>query len=201
MGKVLYIKASPKQNGTSNTYRIADAFIIAYQHHHPQDEITILDLYSENISYLTEEDIAMHAQFAAANARSHPALKYAYQFLEADKLVFAEPLWNLGIPAILKSYFDYICIAGLTFQYTPNGAIGLCEGKKAVNITTRGGNYSTGFLASVEMGDRYIKTVLNFLGITQYDMILAEGLDVVGNDSEAILSMAMGEAGILAEAF
>lgn len=41
-------------------------------------------------------------------SRNHPVLKYSYQVLEADKYVFAEPLWNLGVPAILKAYIDYI---------------------------------------------------------------------------------------------
>lgn len=51
----------------------------------------------------------------------YPILKYAYQFLDADKYIIASPLWNLGIPAILKAYIDYICITGITFKYTSVG--------------------------------------------------------------------------------
>ena len=30
-------------------------------------------------------------------------------------------MWNLGIPAILKAYLDYVSVSGITFQYTENG--------------------------------------------------------------------------------
>ena len=62
-------------------------------------------------------------------------------------------MWNLSIPAILKAYIDYIVVAGVTFTYTPQGAAGLCHGKKAVFITTRGGDYM-GQMKEFEMGVR-----------------------------------------------
>ena len=95
MCKVLYIKANAKPEGTSRTFKISEAFIEAYKKDHPEDEIITLDLYKEGISFLTEEGVSMHAP-APGEGKDHPVLKYAYQFLEADKYVFAEPLWNLG---------------------------------------------------------------------------------------------------------
>lgn len=133
--------------------------------------------------------------------KDHPVLKYAYQFLEADKYVFAEPLWNLSIPAILKAYIDYICVTGITFKYTEQGPVGLCQGKKAVNITTRGGEYSEEPFASWEMGDKYLKTILGFLGITDFTTIAANKLDVIGEDVEAIVNKAIKEAEELAKNF
>jgi FMN-dependent NADH-azoreductase len=61
----------------------------------------VIDLYKENLIFLPESSVLAHAM-AATDAQNDPILKYAYQFLEADKYVFAEPLWNLGIPAVLK---------------------------------------------------------------------------------------------------
>ncbi|MGE5379860.1 MAG: FMN-dependent NADH-azoreductase, partial [Methylocystaceae bacterium] len=114
---------------------------------------------------------------------------------------FAEPLWNLSIPAILKAYIDYICVAGITFQYTEKGPIGVCSGKKAVNITTRGGEYSEGPGAAFEMGDRYLKTILGFLGITDYTTIAANKLDIAGQDIDAILARTIKQAEDLAKNF
>ncbi|MGE5380933.1 MAG: FMN-dependent NADH-azoreductase, partial [Methylocystaceae bacterium] len=124
MSKVLYIKANPKPNDQSRTFRISDRFIEVYKQNHPQDEIITLNLYQEGIAFISAEIVASKGQ--VISDRNHPVFKYAFQFLEADKYVFAEPLWNLSIPAILKAYIDYICVAGITFQYTEKGPIGVC---------------------------------------------------------------------------
>ncbi|NLC76365.1 MAG: FMN-dependent NADH-azoreductase [Clostridia bacterium] len=199
MGTVLYIKANARRDA-SRTFEISDRFVTVYQKNHPQDEIITLDLYQERIDFLKEEDLYLH-RLSPEEGRNHPVLKYTYQFLDADKYVFAEPLWNLGVPAILKAYFDYICISGITFKYTETGPVGLCQGKKAVNITTRGGEYSEGSLALLEMGDRYIKTILGFLGVTDYTTIAANNLDVIGIDIDAIVNEAIREAEELARSF
>ena len=200
MSTVLYIKANAKPEGASRTFRISDYFIEVYKKHHPADQIITLDLYKEGIDFLSEEGVAMH-QPALGEERNHPIFKYAYQFLEADKYVFAEPLWNLGVPAILKAYIDYISINSITFRYTAEGPVGSCIGKKAVNITARGGEYSEGTFAAWEMGDKYLRTILGFLGITDFTTISADKLDMIGQDIEAIVNNAKEKAQQLAISF
>lgn len=201
MSKVLYIKANPKPVDQSRTYRISDSFIEEYKKLHPEDEITTLDLYQEGIRFLSMEDIGTVFGEKSEDSRNHPILKYTYQFVEADKFVIAEPLWNLSIPAILKAYIDYITVTGITFKYTAEGPVGLCQGKKAVNIIARGGLYSEEPYASYEMGDRYLRTIFAFLGITDYNSIAAEELDVIGKDVTAIVDNAITKAKELAKSF
>ena len=117
------------------------------------------------------------------------------------KVEVAEPFWNLSIPAILKAYIDYISVTGITFKYTETGPVGLCVGKKAVNIVTRGGDYSVEPAASFEMGDRYLRSIFGFLGITDFTTIAANGLDVIGNDVDAIVGEAIMSAKELAKNF
>jgi FMN-dependent NADH-azoreductase len=200
MSKVLYIKANPKKDEQSRTFRIANAFVEAYKQHHPDDEIITLDLYKEGIDFLREKDVIAHSG-ESIDEKSNPTLKYAYQFCNADKYIFAEPLWNLGIPAILKAYFDYVSVAGITFKYTESGPVGLCAGKKAVNISTQGGDYSHGFAAELELGNRYIKTILGLFGITDFKSIIASNLDVIGMDVDAIVKKAIDEAREVAKTF
>ena len=201
MSKVLYIKANAKPAGQSRTFRISDAFITAYRQSHPDDEIITLDLYKEGIDFLSADDINTVFGPKTAESRNHPILKYAYQFFEADKYVIAEPLWNLSVPAVLKAYIDYICVTGITFNYTAEGAVGLCQGKKAINITSRGGEYSKGPYSAYEMGDRYLRTIFAFLGITDFTTIAADGLDIEGSDVEAIVSKAIQNAQQAARTF
>jgi FMN-dependent NADH-azoreductase len=200
MSKVLYIKANSKPDGVSRTFQISDAFVEQYKKYHPEDDVVVLDLYKLGIHFLEEEDIEYHNP-APGVGKDHPVLKYAYQFLEADKYVFAEPLWNLGIPAILKAYIDYICVNNITFHYTAEGPVGLCKGKKAINITTRGGDYSSAIAKEYELGDRYLRTILGFLGITDVTTIAADQLDVMGIDVEKIVEKDIEEANKIAETF
>jgi FMN-dependent NADH-azoreductase len=200
MDTVLYIKANPKKDSDSRTFRISNAFIETYKINHPQDTIITLDLYREGIDFLHEDGIAIHRP-NPGQTREHPILKYAYQFLEADKYVFAEPLWNLGVPAILKAYIDYICVTTVTFKYSAEGPVGMCTNKKAINITARGGEYSEGKLASWEMGDKYLRTIMGFLGIKDFMTISADNLDVIGQDVEAIVGKAINKARVIAKSF
>ena len=200
MSTVLYIKANPKPEGASRTFKISDKFIEAYKEHNPDDTIVTLDLYKEGIAFLSAEGVRMHFM-EPGEGRSDPILKYAYQFLDADKYVFAEPLWNLSIPAILKAYIDYISVANITFKYTAEGPVGLCNNKKAVNITSRGGNFSEGELVVWEMGDRYLRIILGYLGITDFTTIAADNLDAREQDAEAIIAGAITRAQAFAKSF
>ncbi|WP_010243088.1 FMN-dependent NADH-azoreductase [Acetivibrio cellulolyticus] len=201
MTKVLYIKANAKPEGESRTFKISDSFVETYKVSHPEDEIITLDLYKEGINFLPVGQLNELHSPEPGTGKNHPILKYAYQFLEADKYVIAEPLWNLSIPAVLKAYIDYITVTGITFKYTAEGPVGLCQGKKAVNITARGGAYVDGPGAAFEMGDRYLRTLFAFLGIRDFTTISAEALDVIGNDVNTIVANAIKEAQKIAKTF
>lgn len=201
MKKILYIKANVKPERQSRTYKISDSFIEEYKKNNPEDEIITLDLYKEGIDFLKGEDLNSVFGPKTEESRNHPILKYAYEFAEADKYVVAAPMWNLSIPAILKAYIDYITVTGITFKYTAEGPVGLCTGKKALFITSRGGEYSQGPAASVEMGERYIRTIFAFLGITDMQSVSAEKVDVIGSDVEGILAEAITKAKDIAKQF
>ena len=198
MSKVLYIKANIKNEGESRTYKVSDHFVEAYKKNHPEDEVTVLDLYKENIDFLRGEDLGKLFGPKSEDSKNDPILKYAYQFAEADKYIVAAPMWNLSIPAILKAYIDYICLAGITFKYTEQGPVGLLNGKKAVHIVARGGEYED---SPYEMGDRYLKTMFGFFGITDMTTIAIENLDVIGVDVEGVIKEAKEKADKLLENF
>lgn len=191
MSKVLYIKANIKPEGVSRTFKISDSFVEQYRKINPNDEVIIIDLYKDGINFLKGEDLNSIFGPKTDESKNNSILKYAYQFAEADKYIIAAPMWNLSIPAILKAYIDYVSVTGITFKYTAEGPVGLCHGKKAIHIVTRGGAYSEGPAASYEMGDRYLRTIFGFFGITDFSTISAEKLDVMGEDVEAILENAI----------
>ncbi|AFS79751.1 FMN-dependent NADH-azoreductase AzoR [Gottschalkia acidurici 9a] len=200
MSKVIYIKANAKPEGASRTFRISDSFVESYRESHPNDEIIVLDLYKENMGFLTEEDVALH-NVKPGEGKNYPVLKYAYQFLEADKFIISAPFWNLSFPAILKAYLDYVTVSGITFKYTSQGPVGLCEGKKAIHFVTRGGAYSQEPLSDFELGDRYLRTLLGFLGIRDFTTFAREDMDRSDTNVELVVSDAIKEAQELAKNF
>ena len=131
-------------------------------------------------------------------SKKHPHLEYAYQFVEADKYIFAAPMWNLSIPAILKAYIDYISVTGITFKYTAEGPVGLCQNKKAIHIVTRGGEYKD---MPYEMGDRYLRTILGFFGIEDIQTLAVDNTDSNPEGLEEILSEAIQQAQEIAVQF
>lgn len=90
----------------------------------------------------------------------------------SDVIVFGVPMYNLGIPAQLKTYIDYLNRAGVTFRYTENGPEGLIKGKKAIVVLAHGGIYKDG---PADLTKLYMQTVLNFIGITDIEFVYAEG--------------------------
>lgn len=195
MAKVLYIKCDAQKDNESRTYRMSDAFVEEYKKTHPEDEIVVLDLYAEDIDFLPKDKVMEVHIPAQGENREHPILKYAYQFADADKYIVAAPFWNLSFPAILKAYIDYVCVTGITFKYTATGAVGLCKQEsKAMYIVSRGGEYSTPPADQFDMGTPYLRTLFAFMGVKNFDVISANGLDVIGNDVEAIMSKAIAEA-------
>ena len=198
MSKVLYIKANMKNDGESRTYKVSDSFVEAYKKNNPEDEVIVLDLYKENIDFLRPDDLGKLFGPKNEESKNDPLLKYAYQFAEADKYIIAAPMWNLSIPAILKAYIDYVSVTGITFQYTAEGPVGLLNNKKAVHIVSRGGEYGN---APYEMGDRYLRTILGFFGISDIETIAIENVDVIGADVQGKVEEAIESAKLLIDKF
>lgn len=200
MSKVLYIKANPKKEG-SKTFQISDEFIEEYKRTHPNDEVKVLDLYEEGLKFLDMDDINTLFSEKTEDSKNNEILKYAYEFKEADKYVFSAPMWNLSFPSILKAYIDYVSVSGITFKYTSEGAVGLCTGKKAVYITSRGSIFSKGPIEPFEMGERYMKAILGFFGIYDVQTLFAEGVDMSSTDLDKLMSDVISNAKEVAKNF
>lgn len=97
-----------------------------------------------------------------------------------DTLVINAPMYNFNIPTQLKTYFDFIARAGVTFRYGENGAEGLVKGKKAIVLCAFGGIHQG---TATDLVTPYIKTFLGFIGITDVQFVYAQG---IGYGADAI---------------
>ncbi|MEO1730767.1 MAG: NAD(P)H-dependent oxidoreductase [Pseudomonadota bacterium] len=107
----------------------------------------------------------------------------------ADTIVFATPIYNFGVPAVVKAWADLVARAGTTFKYTENGPVGLLEGKKAYITAASGG---TPIGADFDFMSSWLTFFLGFLGIADVEVIAADG--IMGADAEAKIAAAIEKA-------
>lgn len=96
------------------------------------------------------------------------------EFLASDAIVIGAPMYNFTVPTQLKAWIDRISVAGRTFAYDENGPKGLAGGKKVVIVSTAGGIHA-GQASGVAHED-YLQLLLRFLGITDIEVVRAQGL-------------------------
>lgn len=209
---LLYITANPKSDADSYSLTVGRAFLDAYRQQQTGEQITELNLYQmENLPNIDadvfsgweklERGTAFDQLTVEESKKVSRINELADQFVAADRYVFVTPLWNLSVPPKMKTYIDTICIPGKTFKYTESGPVGLLKNKKAVHIQARGGVYLEGPARDFEMGDRYIRTILTFLGVTDIQSIIAEGMAQIPEQAEAIKAKAVAQAKQAAVAF
>lgn len=209
--QLLYIKANPKAVESSFSLSVGKAFIDAYRAEKPKDDIVELDLYRMEIPQIDTDvfsgwgKLQQGKKFEELSAEEKQKVakinELTEQFIAADKYVFATPLWNFSFPPRLKTYIDNICIAGKTFKYTADGPVGLLKNKKAIHIQARGGVYSEGPAQEMEFGDRYLQTIFGFVGITDVDSIIVEGMAQMPNETDKIKEQAIARANEKARVF
>ncbi|MBO4262935.1 MAG: NAD(P)H-dependent oxidoreductase [Clostridia bacterium] len=174
---ILFINACVRKD--SRTKRLADAFLAT-----KKDPVTELRLAEVDFPVTDEAFLSRRDELADNGAFDDSAFCLARQFAAADEIVIAAPTWDLSFPAALKQYFEQINVVGVTFRYLSDGtAEGLCKAEKLTYITTAGGEYFP-----EEYGFGYVKALSRtFYGINNVELIKATGLDIYGNDPEAII--------------
>lgn len=228
MSTILVIQAHPH---TSNSLSLAVGkhFIKKYRQAHPEDKIIIRDLFTkEGVPPLN--DFTMTAwqkqKFGQPLTADETALlkKHAAwltEFINADKYVFINPMYNHFLPAELKQYLDLTAVAHKTFKYTSKGSVGLLKNKKVLHIQASGSEYhksgkwgivkflfrkafhiqSKESCALMDLGDLYLTNMMKFYGIIDIEKIFIEGADAHRDQRQQILQQVLVKAAGLAQSF
>lgn len=211
MATVLYITAHPHDETQSYSMAVGKAFIEAYREANPNDEVIHLDLYKVDVPHIDVDvfsgwgklrsGTAFDQLSSEEQAKVGRLAELTDQFVAADKYVFVTPMWNFSFPPIMKAYIDSICTAGKTFKYTEQGPVGLLTDKKALHIQARGGIYSEGPAAAMEMGHRYLGAIMQFFGIPSFEGVFVEGHNQFPDKAQEIKEKAITQAQELAKTF
>jgi FMN-dependent NADH-azoreductase len=121
MTRLLHVSASPR-GAASESLRIADVFLTAYRETHPDIEIETWDLWDGTLPAFGPAAVAAKlAVFAGAAPDGEAAVAWqaaldAFARLDAaDHLLFSVPMWNAGIPYVLKQLIDVVSQPGTMF--------------------------------------------------------------------------------------
>ncbi len=168
----------------------------------PGATIVTRDVGGAPIPHLVAETVAGIRGTAVSDAEKQAqALSDALieELRDADLIVIGAPMYNFGMSSTLKAWFDHVLRARLTFRYTENGPEGLLKGKRALVVETRAGVYSEGPAAVMDSQEPHIRTLLNFMGITDVRFVRVEGL-AFGEDAAArAIDNAVAELNQIAE--
>ncbi len=207
MSKVLFVKANNRPSDQAVSVQMYDVFLKSYREHHPNDEITELDLFQEHLPYYDNvmlTGIFKTSQGYELTSEEQTAVeiadKFLNQFLAAEKIVFAFPLWNQTVPAVLHTYIDYLNRPGSTYRFTPEGAIGLATDKKVVILNARGGDYS-GERNTGEMAVNFILSNLQLFGVTDITSVITEGHNQYPDRKNEIIQQGIEQSAKAAETF
>ncbi len=179
MTKVLYICASPRGEDSA-AVQGARVFLGALA-----DSVTVTEfnLFSESLPEYThtlagakQKTMTAMELSAAEAAEWAQVTKLVDQFLSADHVLMAVPMWNFGVPYKFKQYIDLLTHPGLTFRMAKDGPRGVGSATGTV-IYSRGGNYSpkNGQPDPFDFQSPYVKAWASLVGINPLEEVLIQG--------------------------
>ncbi len=202
--KTLLVIHSSGRVTRSITRRLAERFAQTWQARDPHHAVIYRDLTQSPASVVDEAWIA--AAFCAPEKRTEAMrepLRLSETLIEelvaADALVIGAPVYNFGMPAQLKAYFDQVVRVGRTFAFepgTPELYRALLVPKPVVVITSAGDGalLPGGALSHLNHLEPHLRTVLDFIGLRDVRFVRV-GYDEFGDD-RLRRSIAAAEAAI-----
>jgi FMN-dependent NADH-azoreductase len=181
MSTLLKLDSSP-MGDHSISRKLTAKFTDSWRKSHPGATVLTRDLTALNLpivdaswiaaAYQPEESRTPDQQKALAVSDSLIA-----DLQQADEYVFGIPMHNFSVPSTLKLWIDQVVRRGKTFAYTAaRGPEGLLTDKKATLLIASGGVYEQGTaMASFNFVAPYLRTIFAFLGVTDLNIIAAEG--------------------------
>ena len=199
----ILVVTSSANGDASVSNALATRFVDSVRAKNPAAHVVLRDVGANPLPHLTAETVAAikgeptSETELAARALSDSLVE---ELQQADTIVIASPMYNFGISSTLKTWFDHVLRAGITFRYTSDGPEGLLKGRKAIVIESRAGFYSEGAGTAMDGQEPHLRAMLGFIGLDDVTWIRAEKL-AFGPDAatESIEAAAERLTGIASE--
>ena len=165
--QILHIDSSPSRE--SHSRKLSKTFVETLSKKYPEHKIVRRDLVLNPPPFV--DQTWLDNAFLPLEKQDSEAMKIPneiiYEFLDSEFVVVGMPMYNWGMPAVVKAWIDQIVRAGMTFSMTPNGIIGLTQpDKKVVGLISRNGRFLEGEpFEKANFQDNHFKGIMNFIGV------------------------------------
>jgi FMN-dependent NADH-azoreductase len=161
---------------------LTDAFVEAWGKAYPDGKVITRDLARSGISYV--DGAWIQAAFVPADKRT-PEMDAALresddllaELVAADHVVIGTPMYNFGVPAVLKAYIDQVVryfVAYGSASQVRSEYNGLLPDRKVTIIIASRDEYTPGSpLESSDFAGPYLQRIFAFMGITSVEVIHA----------------------------
>jgi FMN-dependent NADH-azoreductase len=175
MSKLLYVTSSPRGEASEST-ALAETFLAEYRSQHPDLEVDHLDLWDGSLPVYGGKGaaaklMAIGGQTPTGEIGEAWAEVQAVfdRFNAAEIYLFTVPMWNAGVPWVLKHLIDTITQPGMCFGFDrSSGYTPLVTGRRAVVVYTSG-VYQPGvpLAFGTDFHATFFGDWLRFIGITE----------------------------------
>ena len=177
--RLLHIDASPRDT-RSRSRAVAESFLDALRPARPELTVEHLRLFGHVMPTLADGMVeGRYARIMGGEEAPEIAEKWAEvqrhvdHFLSFDAYLISTPMWNFGVPYVLKHYVDVLTHPRMTFLNDAHGNVtGLAAGRKALVIGASAMDIQPdGALAVMDFQLRYLETWLRFIGVDPVETI------------------------------
>lgn len=199
MSTLLLVKSSILGDSGQSSF-LADTFAERWLAANPDGKVVTRDLGAQPLPHLDGSRFSAFVTDAGKRSPEQQAVvaesdTLVEELASADVVVLGLPMYNFGIPSQLKSWFDHVARAGITFEYTSEGPRGLLRDRPVIVFAARGGIYHAN---GNDHQVPFVRQFLGFVGLKQVHVTYAEGL-AMGDHKQAALDQAMAQMDALVE--
>ncbi|MCM2458982.1 FMN-dependent NADH-azoreductase [Pseudomonas sp. CG7] len=208
MTTLLHIDASARSD-RSLSRKLSQAFVEAWIEHDGKAQIIARDVGHNPPPFVTEAWIAaVFTPEEHMTPEKREEIRLSDELIDeidrADIIVIGTPMYNYGMPAALKSWFDKVIRIGKTFTFDlDRGDYPLepiMSGKKLVILSSRGefGFGPGGVREAMNHLDTHIQTCAHYLGVDETHVISIDYQEFGDARHEASIANAFDAVPVLA---
>ena len=179
MPTLLALDVSPRGE-RSISRALGKRFVEDWQALNPDGSVIYRDLNAPRIPYMDNDWIA--GVYAPPEVERTPEMQKALalsaelitELQGADVHFISTPMYNFTIPAVLKSWIDYVVRPGYTFRLAP-GWPGMLANKKARLIVVSRDTYNPAESEASDFVTPVLRKALNFIGVDDVEVVRAGG--------------------------
>jgi len=159
---------------------LGEQFVLDWRKNHPEGTVVPRDLAATalpfvDLNWILGAFTAEESQSAEAKAAIAVSDRLVAELKSCDQILLTTPMYNFGVPSILKAWIDHVVRSGKTFSAHADGSYsGLLGGKKATVIVSSAGKYEKGTpTEGFNFVSPYLKYIFGMMGITDITFIEA----------------------------